>query len=63
MHDRPNFEDSWTTRRLKGKYTYRQKFLGSLKKICDQNMKMVSEDSDIDPLQEIKDMLLTDADR
>jgi len=36
--DRPEFETEWQVKRIKYKHTYKEKFLHSLKKLCDENI-------------------------
>lgn len=41
--DRPEFESDWQIKRIKNKHTYKEKFLYSLKKLCDENLNNYNE--------------------
>ena len=36
--DRPDLASTWTTRRGKNRYNFKEKFMLSLKKACDENI-------------------------
>ena len=53
-YDRPDLAQEWGTRRNKTRYTNQEKFMRSLEKVCDENLKLQSE---FDVVREIRDQL------
>ena len=51
-YDRPDLAQEWGTRRNKTRYTNQEKFMRSLEKVCDENLKLQSE---FDVVREIRD--------
>ena len=47
LGDRPEFTTEWTTRRQKDSFSYKDKFLESIKKICQDNLLAVQKSSQV----------------
>lgn len=53
--DKPDLASEWTRQRSKVKYTFKDKFMLSLKRVCEQNYQQAEN---FDFVKEIRDMLL-----
>ena len=53
--DKPDLASEWTKQRSKVKYTFKDKFMLSLKRVCEQNYQQAEN---FDFVKEIRDMLL-----
>ena len=49
--DQIDFEQDWTSKRSKNKFTSKEKCIYSLKKICDENLDKVADESIIDQIK------------
>lgn len=58
--DKPELASDWSTRRQKIKHTHQQKFMQSLRKVCDENVELQNS---FDILKEIREFLISEADK
>ena len=58
--DRPDLISIWTNRRGKNRFTYKEKFMLSLKKACDDNIALQDK---FDIMSEIRNYLVSQEDK